>query len=611
MKSLRSAAALLRLNGKSLLLFELVYKLTAAALFVPAFKLLFGGLMRLTGRRYLTVENIGGFLLHPCTLLAAFFLLLLIGLFMLTDMAVVIFLMNQAAAGQRCGALYALRQVLKSERRVLRPGLAPMSLYLLFMALFLHLGMIAGVMVTVRIPVIVSGYILRNPPLWAGLAAFLLLSGYLLLRLIYALPVCLLRGVPFASACRSSFRMTRKGLFSDARLLFMAQTGLIALFLLLSAAAILALRLISRPLARSFLTAHVMTLLTGILLLITILSVPVLLAVILTCYFRRLKESRVPMPQAVPMPPDDPRRRKLRLALCALAVCLALAGGALVVYRYQRGHYNLDIEYFRSTEVTAHRGASAHAPENTMAAFTAAWEQGADWIELDVRQSRDGQVFCLHDSNLSRMTGLNRRAWEMTWEELSALDAGSRFGKDFAGERFALLEEVIDFASLWGVRLNIELKPTVHDAGLAQAVADLIRERGFEDQCVVTCQNYYTLEKLKEYAPELTTVYVVSVAYGNLDQLQAADHFSVAYSYISRDMVSRLHRAGKQVYAWTVDRADIMQRMIDLGVDNIITNDVALGVATVRAASASDIVQTLVEEFAEPAPEENAAEAEP
>ena len=119
------------------------------------------------------------------------------------------------------------------------------------------------------------------------------------------------------------------------------------------------------------------------------------------------------------------------------------------------------------------------------------------------------------------------------------------------------------------------------------------------------------MEKLKEYAPELTTVYVVSVAYGNLDQLQAADHFSVAYPYISRDMVSRLHRAGKQVYAWTVDRADIMQRMIDLGVDNIITNDVALGVATVRAASASDIVQTLVEEFAEPAPEENAAEAEP
>lgn len=601
MKTLRSAVSLLRVCWKPMFLFELIYKLFAAALFVPAFSLLFTGIMRLSGRRYLTAENIVSFLTHPVTLAGALLILIVTGMYIAVDLAVAVRILHQAAEGRPCGALYAVKTVLREWKRVLRPALIPMSLYIQLFSLFLHLGMIAGVLFTVRIPVFFAKYILKYPPALAGTIVFMLALGFMLLRLMYALPVFLLEKRPFAAACRQSLRLSRKSFFSDLGCFFAVQAALIALFLALSLFGILILRLISLRLTRAFLAGHLLTLLLGVLLFISILSVPALFSVILTLYRRHTAENGLPLPEADDIPPaPDPRRRRLLRSLSLLAVLVALAGCSLVIYRYQRGHYNLDIEYLRATEITAHRGASLQAPENTMAAFEAAWEQGADWIELDVRQSSDGAVFCLHDASLARVASVNKRAWELTWEELSRLDVGSVFGPDFAGERIPLLQDAIDFALQRGIRLNIELKPSIHDQGLEKAVADIILENGFEDQCVVTCQHYASLEKIKAYAPDLTTVYVMSMMYGNLAQLTAADHFSVAFSYVTRDMVSRSHRAGKQVYAWTVDRADVMQRMIDLGVDNIITNNVSLAVGAVSASAASDIVHTLVEEFIEP-----------
>lgn len=598
MKALRAAARMLRVNWKPLLIFELIYKLSAAALFMPAFSLVFSLLMRLTGHRYLTAENITAFLLHPFVLAGTILILWVIGAYTLVDQKVVVSLLYQGADGRRGSALYAFRQALRGWKGALRPVFLPFSLYLLVLALFLHLGMIVGVMGVIRVPVILSNYLLKHLPLLAALVGLLLALGYGVLRWIYVMPIHLLEGLPFPTACRKSRLLSQTRFWGDFKHLLAAQAGLIVLFLLFSLGGILLLRLISSQLARAVLTGHVLALLIGILLSISILSVPALFSVILSLYRGHLRASGLPLPSAAAIPAvTDPRRRRLLRGLSLLAILAVLAGCALVLYRYQRGHYNLDIEYLRATEVTAHRGASLHAPENTMAAFEAAWDQGADWIELDVHQSSDGKVYCLHDGSFSRVTGVAKRSWELTWEEISRLDAGSRFSPAFAGEPLPLLEEAIDFAEQRGIRLNIELKPTAHDRGLEAAVADIILARGFESQCVVTCQQYTSLEKIKAYAPDLTTVYVMSVVYGNLAQLTAADHFSVAYSYITRDMVSRLHQAGKQIYAWTVDRADIMQRMIDLGVDNIITNNVSLGVATVSAAAASDIVQTLVEEL--------------
>src|SRR5262249_26037608 len=126
--------------------------------------------------------------------------------------------------------------------------------------------------------------------------------------------------------------------------------------------------------------------------------------------------------------------------------------------------------------VTAHRGASSRAPENTLAAFRAAMEAHATYAELDVQRTRDGEVGGLHDRDLMRLAGDPRRIADLTGEDLAAIDVGSKYGPAFAGERVPTLESVI--ALVRGhMKLNVELKYNGPDPGLAAAVIEVLRRQ--------------------------------------------------------------------------------------------------------------------------------------
>ena len=590
MSVLRQTLALLRKCGRAIFLFEAVYKTAALALFLPLFNLLLGGLMRLTGIRYLTAENLAAFLLHPLTLAFILLLLAALSLYTLVDIAVVICVLHQGG-----GIPEAFRQALMELRRGWKAGNLWMLLYLPVLALSLHLGVAAALLVTVRIPLPISAYLAAHPllPMLAG-AAFLAASFWGV-RWIYAPLLHVLEGLPFFSACRRSSRLTQGHRSRIFMRMLGIQAALIAVYMLLALLGILVIRLISASLARSFLTSHVLTFLTAALLMVSMISIPLTYALIYVCYDR----TGLAMAPAQAAHAITRKGKRLRTLWSLATLALSLAGCLLIVYRSQRGHYNLAIEHLRVTEVTGHRGASKIYPENTMAAFQGAWEEGADWIELDVQQSRDGVIYCMHDSSFLRTAGVKKNAWELTWEEISELDAGSFLGPAFAGEPVPTLAEAVDFARWHSMRLNIELKPTGMERDFEQAVVDIIRAYGFEDDCVITSQKYSTLERVKEIAPEIETVYVMPVAVGSIEWLTAADHFSVSYHFINRGMVSRLHQAGKQIYAWTVNRKDIMERMIDLGVDNIITDNIALARQCVSADSASELVTSILDEIAE------------
>ena len=167
-------------------------------------------------------------------------------------------------------------------------------------------------------------------------------------------------------------------------------------------------------------------------------------------------------------------------------------------------------------------------------------EENADWIELDVQLTSDGVPVILHDSNLNRVTGVNKNIWEVTYSDIKDLDCGSWFSSEFAGEKIPTLEEVLDFAKKKHIKLNIELKPTGHEKDFEKIVIDTINERSYKNSCVVTSQEYNTLEKIKEYDEEIKTIYVMSIAFGDITKLTAADGFSVEASFITSRLVSML-----------------------------------------------------------------------
>lgn len=222
--------------------------------------------------------------------------------------------------------------------------------------------------------------------------------------------------------------------------------------------------------------------------------------------------------------------------------------------------------------VSAHRGGARKAPENTLSAIQYAVESMSDYAEIDVQETSDGEIVLLHDTNLKRTTGLNANIWTLTYDEISQLDAGVRFNKKFRGEQIPKLEEVIAYAK-GKINLNIEVKYNGHNQNIVKKVVKIIEDNDFVDNCVLTSMNYNFLKQAKKINPDIKTGYTMKMSYGGLENMDAADFYSVKYTYITEAFVEHAHSLGKEVCAWTLNYQGDMQRMVNCGVDNIITDD--------------------------------------
>ena len=221
--------------------------------------------------------------------------------------------------------------------------------------------------------------------------------------------------------------------------------------------------------------------------------------------------------------------------------------------------------------VTAHRGYSAAAPENTLPAFQLAIDQGCEWAELDVQMTRDGVVMVTHDTSLRRCTGRNENIYDLTYNEVRKLDAGRWFGQKYTGAKVPTLEEVLDLCK-GKIQLNIEIKPNAATPELEAETIRIIREKGFAQDCTITSQSYETLCKVKELAPEIRTGYILALGVGSYYDLPAADFFSVQSTFITSGMVQQIHKRSKTISAWTVNREEDASELLSIGVDDLITD---------------------------------------
>ncbi len=226
----------------------------------------------------------------------------------------------------------------------------------------------------------------------------------------------------------------------------------------------------------------------------------------------------------------------------------------------------------------AHRGASALYPENTLRAFIAAADLGADMCEFDVRMTRDGEVVVIHDATVNRTTNGRGRVAAMTAEALKRLDAGVRFGAEFRGEPIPTLAEV---AAALGTRggkrcgrrcgMDVELK----QRGLETRVCDILRERGAIADAMVSSFDWDQLEIVAAQERGLRLALLGEKAPAALLEAAAALHaFAIAPRFDIADaaLCAEAHRLGLAVYVWTVDDAATMRRMRAAGVDGIMTN---------------------------------------
>jgi glycerophosphoryl diester phosphodiesterase len=222
--------------------------------------------------------------------------------------------------------------------------------------------------------------------------------------------------------------------------------------------------------------------------------------------------------------------------------------------------------------VTAHRGASGHAPENTLSSIQTAINMNADIAEIDVQETADGEIILLHDGSLKRTTGLDTNIWQLNYQDISELDAGSWFHKKFEGEKIPKLSDIID--TIKGkIKLNIELKTNKHEKELAERTVEVVKQKNFQDECFFTSFDYNQIRRVKEMDSTLKAGLIFSKIPDSPDIFTSDfEILSVHYSLVDRAFIDKAYENKKEVHVWTVNSEDEMQRLINLGVTSIITD---------------------------------------
>ena len=243
-------------------------------------------------------------------------------------------------------------------------------------------------------------------------------------------------------------------------------------------------------------------------------------------------------------------------------------------------------------EVMAHRGASAAAPENTLAAVRAAIDSGAQWVEIDVQETADGQIVVVHDSDLMKIGRSPLVVGRSALKDLRGVDIGSWFDPRFGDERIPTLREVLELCRD-RIGVNIELKYYGTERRLEEGVAGIVDELGMAEQVMVMSLSLRGIRRMSELRPDWTTGLLSSVALGDLAALDV-DFLALNGRAATRAMVRHVHRQGKQVMVWTINDPLGIATMASRGVDAIITDEPALAVELLEQRRQLDAPERLL-----------------
>ena len=588
-----------RRTWQTLTLTGVLYRILGIVMFTPLVGCLLWVFLATSGNTVVADEDLLLVLLHPFGLTAIVFIggatLAIIALEQACLMTISIGSVQDFTVSIR-GALYytfvRAGRVLALATRIVVRGM-------LITAPFLAVG--AVIFAALLTGADINFYLSQRPPVfWA--ATFLLgivaagLMGTLVVMLVrwaFALPLLLFEDIEPAKALRTSADRTQ----GKRRILAYWLTGWGVISLLQSALATAAVNLVGRLLTLlatgSLLWLLIMLASLLVLFVIIHLTVSLLQAIafsqIVVHLYTRYGNGRETRHEWArrfsytdARAPAKISARGLRWgALAALVIAMGVTGVLL---------HEATLE--DRTEITAHRGASRSAPENTLASVERAIKDGAHWVEIDVQRTADNEVVVIHDRDLKRVGGVNLPIASTTYADLSTVDIGSWFGPEFKGERVPTLAQVLTLCK-GQIKVNIELKYYGADLRLAERMVEVVESHGMADDVIVMSLRYDAVLQMKALRPNWSVGLLTAVAVGDLTSVRA-DFLAVNANLVGRQFVRRAHRNGKQVHAWTVNDALGMTALMSQGVDNIITDEPALGILVLRHRSLVSPAERLI-----------------
>ena len=594
-KKLRNNFSLLIDSSRHVWTFELAYKLVAFAVIFPIVLLAINSLMKIAGVNYLTNEYIQRAMTHPIVIIAIFIAICAFVFYCTYEMTYLSVCFETKRTSCNASIVDIFYNSYKVFKRVFKPRHIGLSIFYFISILASNVTVLFNVLYSETNTNLIKMYVLRNH--WYIKAAVILVFVIMyavVIPGIYAMNICMMEGLGFREAYKKSTRMVKEHPVGTLSALVVYNLFILAIigitYVLISVFLVAGVKILNMAyLGNAIFLSALRTERFIIKCILVCVAIPLSFSAITHMYYRYTDIEDITF-EFIDIQEGPARRRKIIYSVIITAAVIADA--FYLIMAFNNNPFE-NVAIFHETKVMAHRGASKETPENTMAAFQKAIDDMADYIELDVQLTSDGEVIVMHDSNAYRTTGVDENIANMTYREVRRLDAGSWYSDEYKGEKVPSLREVLELTQ-GKIKLNIELKPAGNGEELAKKTVALIEKYNMAGDCVITSFSSSALLAVKSCNENIKVGYILSAAYGDFYDMKNIDFFSVNAAYLSKRTIDAIHNSGKQVYAWTVNNKESIKNLTNKGVDGVITDNPVLARETIYSRDTSETIINMI-----------------
>ncbi|PEC11814.1 glycerophosphodiester phosphodiesterase [Bacillus toyonensis] len=553
----------------NVLTFQLAYKLLAAIVFVPLFGIIFNKLLYFGGYANATNDELLAFLKTPYGILAIVILSLLALFLIFTEFAVLIIISYFAHKRQKVKLRPILYKTVTYLPTLFTYCLPGFILYAVVLLPLLNMGYETALIPQIQIPNFITGELFKTTMGQVGYYTFFAVVAYLNLRWIFVLPIVVLEQKPFRTAARKSAALVKESFFKVLFFLvgFFISIGIVYIvFFGIYLLCLWGVYEFTNPEGTFALLAEstISVFLTSTLYLFSFIVTPFYIMAITRLYLQKVPVEDVLLEEGLDYSKTKADKcffQKHRWKFISVYIVGIITVGMVVAFIV-----TFISNSYKEPIIMAHRGYISKGVENTKEAVQGAIDAKADYAEIDVLQTKDGELAVIHDLKLKRLANANVHVSDLTMDELRQLTLSQ---DGFSGQ-ISTLDEIIKLAK-GKIKLNIEVKLHGGEKDFVNKVLKAIKDNEFEKQCVIQTLHYPLIKEFKRANSDIKVGYILYASRANLKNVKA--DFYVAEEYmLNKKLVKEARKLNKPIYVWTVNDMESLKAYYKLNVDGIITD---------------------------------------
>ncbi|MCC0637754.1 glycerophosphodiester phosphodiesterase [Clostridioides sp. ES-S-0001-02] len=572
-KVLNNFIKLVKYNWSTLILFELFHKGLALLIILPSIKLVLSSSMKSANIVYLSTDNIGEILTNPLSIILAILSIIILAFYMFFEFTSVIICFDKSRISEKITLFKLIKLSLRKSINILNPKNILLFVFVLLIVPLTNIALTSGFIGKIKLPEYILDYISSNIVLNIIYMVLILILYISVIRWIFSIHEVTLNTNSFKEARKKSASLTKGKaikliLYSLGLSLIITVMGYIIYHVIIILIGIWTKNYTNANFLKDiFISRCIMF--NDYAAFISSIAIFIISTGFISAFYYEYNDIRVYKKNLKKQKNSIKSVLKVTLKIVVILFILHIES---MMYSLNNDIL-FNTSFFYNTTATAHRVSALVAPENTIAAFKETFITQAEYAEIDVQETKDGELILFHDSNFERVAGVNKNVWEVNYDEIKTYDVGSHFRSDFAGEKIPTLDEAMKY-SKGKIKLLIEIKLNGHEkTDVEKRVLELIKSNRIDNQCVVASMNKNVLKRVKKLNPNMVTCYLTAVAYGNFYDWDYVDIYGIESTFINKKVVDNIHQKGKQVFVWTINSSKLMKKMIILNVDSIITDN--------------------------------------